>query len=39
MDALIIVLVIVVVALVFYFGLRAYTRRRVSQSAKPPDFD
>jgi predicted negative regulator of RcsB-dependent stress response len=39
MDALIVVLVMVVVALAFYFGLRAYTRRQASQSKKSADFD
>jgi hypothetical protein len=39
MDALVIVLVIVVVAVAFYLGLRAYTRRQISQGNPPPDVD
>jgi hypothetical protein len=39
MDALVIVLIVAAVALVFYLGLRAYTRRRISAGKPPSDID
>jgi hypothetical protein len=39
MDALVIILIVIAVAAAFYFGLRAYTRRQISQGHRPPDVD
>jgi len=39
MDTLVIVLIVIAVAIAFYAGLRAYSRRQVRQGHKPPDID
>ena len=39
METLAIVVIVVVVALAFYFGLRAYTRRQATHGKKSADFD
>jgi hypothetical protein len=39
MDVLVIALAVIAVAIAFYCGLRAYTRRQTSQGHKPSDID
>jgi len=39
MDAVVIVLIAIAVAVAFFFGLRAYTRRQISQGNRSPDID
>ena len=37
MDAVVIILIVIAVAVAFYIGLRAYTRRQVSQGNRSSD--
>lgn len=39
MAAVVIILIVIAVAAAFYFGLRAYTRRQISQGSRSPDVD
>jgi hypothetical protein len=39
MDAVLIILIVVAVVVAFYFGLRAYTRRQISQGNRSSDVD
>jgi hypothetical protein len=39
MDVLVVALIVIVVAVAFYLGVRAYTRRQMSQGGRPPDVD
>jgi hypothetical protein len=39
MDTLVIVLAVIAVVLLFYVGLRAYTRREIGRGSKPTDID
>jgi hypothetical protein len=39
MDALIIILAVIAVVVVFYVGLRAYSRRQVTQGHRSSDID
>jgi hypothetical protein len=39
MDALVVILIVIAVAAVFYVALRAYTRRQVSKGHRSSDID
>lgn len=39
MDAAVVILIVIAVAVAFYFGLRAYTRRQISQGNRSSDVD
>lgn len=39
MDPIVIILALIAVAIVFYAGLRAYTRRQMKQGHRTPDVD